>query len=116
MADGHTIRDRVFDRTPAAIQDTGETYECVIVGRGISGLSAAIFYQRETSVKKSCLVLENHPIFGGEAKRNEFNMDGQLSRRKLSPGSRLHRPADLHRWRGCEPRPEWSPSRRPRDM
>jgi spermidine dehydrogenase len=77
MADGHTIRDHVFDRTPAAIQDTGETYECVIVGGGISGLAAALFYQRTTSMKKSCLVLENHPIFGGEAKRNEFNVDGQ---------------------------------------
>jgi len=77
MADGHTIRDHVFDRTPAAIQDTGEIYECVIVGGGISGLSAALFYQRATSMKKSCLVLENHPIFGGEAKRNEFNVDGQ---------------------------------------
>ena len=77
MADGHTIRDHVFDRTPAAIQDTGETYDCVIVGGGISGLSAALFYKRATSAKKSCLVLENHPIFGGEAKRNEFNVDGQ---------------------------------------
>lgn len=77
MADGHMIRDHVFDRTPAAIQDTGETYSCVIVGGGISGLSAALFYQRSTSGKKSCLVLENHPIFGGEAKRNDFNVDGQ---------------------------------------
>jgi spermidine dehydrogenase len=76
MVDGHVIRDHVFDRTRAAIQDTGETYNCVIVGGGISGLSAALFYQRATSAK-SCLVLENHPIFGGEAKRNEFNVDGQ---------------------------------------
>ncbi len=77
MVDGHMIRDHVFDRKPAAIEDTGETYNCVIVGGGISGLSAALFYQRATSAKKSCLVLENHSIFGGEAKRNEFNVDGQ---------------------------------------
>src|SRR5271163_4428648 len=81
MADGHAIRDHVFDTTRAPIQETGETYDCVIVGGGISGLSAALFYQRArekgTGAKKSCLVLENHPIFGGEAKRNEFNVDGQ---------------------------------------
>jgi spermidine dehydrogenase len=77
MSDGHAIRDHVFDRTPAPIEDTGETYDCVVVGGGISGLSAALFYQRATAAKKSCLVLENHPIFGGEAKRNEFNVDGQ---------------------------------------
>jgi spermidine dehydrogenase len=77
MADGHAIRDHVFDRSPAAIHDTGETCDCVIVGGGISGLSAALFYHRMTGAKKSCLILENHPIFGGEAKRNEFEVDGQ---------------------------------------
>jgi len=77
MADGHTIRDHTFERAPKAVEDTGEAYDCVVVGGGISGLAAALFYQRGTSAKKSCLVLENHPIFGGEAKRNEFNVDGQ---------------------------------------
>jgi spermidine dehydrogenase len=77
MADGHVIRDHAFDRAPAAIEDLHETYDCVIVGGGISGLSAALFYQRATGARKSCLILENHPIFGGEAKRNEFKVDGQ---------------------------------------
>jgi spermidine dehydrogenase len=77
MADGHAIRDHAFDRAKPTIDDTGETFDCVIVGGGISGLAAALFYQRGTSAKRSCLVLENHPIFGGEAKRNEFNVDGQ---------------------------------------
>ena len=82
MADGHTIRDHAFERAPKTVEDTGEAYDCVVVGGGISGLAAALFYNRTMSAKgmsgkKSCLVLENHPIFGGEAKRNEFNVDGQ---------------------------------------
>src|ERR1700761_7235161 len=77
MADGHTIRDHAFDRAPATIEDTGEIFDCVVVGGGISGLAAALFFARGTSGKKTCLVLENHVIFGGEAKRNEFNVDGQ---------------------------------------
>ena len=77
MTDGHTIRDHAFDRNTPAIEDTGESYDCAIVGGGISGLAAALFYRRAAGMKKSCLVIENHPIFGGEAKRNEFNVDGQ---------------------------------------
>jgi spermidine dehydrogenase len=77
MADGHVIRDHSFDRTKPAIEETGESYDCVIVGGGISGLAAALFYKRAAGARRSCLVLENHPIFGGEAKRNEFNVDGQ---------------------------------------
>ena len=77
MSDGHVIRDHRLDRTSPAIEETGETFDCVIVGGGISGLAAALFYQRAGGSKKSCLVLENHPIFGGEAKRNEFSVDGQ---------------------------------------
>ena len=77
MNDGHTIRDHAFDRAPASVEDTGENFDCVVVGGGISGLAAALFFARGTSGKKTCLVLENHAIFGGEAKRNEFNVDGQ---------------------------------------
>src|SRR6201986_1070328 len=77
MADGHVIRDHAFDGSKMTIEDTGESFDCVVVGGGISGLAAALFYQRATRAKRSCLVLENHPIFGGEAKRNEFSVDGQ---------------------------------------
>ena len=78
---GHAIRDRVYDPLAKDVIDTGETYDCVIVGGGISGLAAALFFQRETQRQArpgmKCLVLENHPIFGGEAKQNEFLVDGK---------------------------------------
>jgi spermidine dehydrogenase len=73
---GHEIRDGAFESLPARVIDTGETYDCVIVGGGISGLAAAVIFQRRAGSEKTCLVLDNHPIFGGEAKRNEFLIDG----------------------------------------
>jgi spermidine dehydrogenase len=75
MTAGHQIRDHAFNVAAQPISDTGETFDCVVVGGGISGLSAALFFARAT--KKTCLVLDNHPVFGGEAKRNEFSVDGQ---------------------------------------
>jgi len=73
---GHQIRDGLFESPPATAIDTGETYDCVVVGGGISGLAAALIFQRKAGEAKTCLVLDNHPIFGGEAKRNEFLVDG----------------------------------------
>jgi spermidine dehydrogenase len=73
---GHQIRDGVFDHLPQDVIDTGEAYDCVVVGGGISGLAAALVFQRQAGSGKTCLVLDNHPIFGGEAKRNEFLVDG----------------------------------------
>ena len=74
---GHTIRDGVYEPLPKDIVDTGETYDCVIVGGGISGLVAALFFQRQAGPRTKCLIIENHPIFGGEAKQNEFLVDGK---------------------------------------
>jgi spermidine dehydrogenase len=49
----------------------------VIVGAGLSGLSAANFFQDKTSKKSRVLMIDNHDDFGGHAKRNEFHLDGK---------------------------------------
>jgi len=77
LTEGHAIRDRAYETVPPDTIDTGETYDCVVVGGGISGLAAALFFTRRARAGMTCLVLDNHPVFGGEAKRNEFDVDGQ---------------------------------------
>jgi spermidine dehydrogenase len=74
---GHRMRDGAYRPLPVDTIDTGELYDCVIVGGGISGLAAALFFLRQAGPGKSCLILENHPIFGGEAKLNAFDVDGR---------------------------------------
>ncbi len=59
------------------ITDTGELYDLVIVGGGLSGLGAAYEFSRGSAKQARCLILENHPIFGGVAKRNEFLVRGE---------------------------------------
>ena len=53
-----------------------EDFDLVVVGGGISGLSAAHFYQRESRSAR-ILILDNHDDFGGHAKRNEFTVNGR---------------------------------------
>ena len=51
-----------------------EEYDLIVVGGGISGLSAAFFYQQEHGRDKKVLILDNHDDFGGHAKRNEHTV------------------------------------------
>ena len=76
LSAGHRLRDLHNPLDASAAHDTGELYDCVIVGGGISGLSAALLFLRQSGPNARVLVLENHPIFGGEAKQNEFEVDG----------------------------------------
>lgn len=74
----HTLRDGDFWEkagTPTAIR---ETFDLIVVGGGISGLSAAYFF-RKSNPNARVLILDNHDDFGGHAKRNEFT----ISNRKL---------------------------------
>jgi spermidine dehydrogenase len=73
----HGLRDGTYERDMAHASDTGETYDLVIVGGGFSGTVAAYTFLKETARQKTCLLLDNHPIIGGEAKRNEFIVRGQ---------------------------------------
>ena len=57
-------------------QSDSQQYDLVIVGAGISGLSAAYFYLKEKPNAR-ILLLDNHDDFGGHAKRNEFDVDGR---------------------------------------
>ena len=68
----HKLRDNAFwDDAPKPV-DTGEVYDLVIVGGGISGLAAAHYFRKLAGDKAKMLILENHDDFGGHAKRNEF--------------------------------------------
>ncbi|HEY2659648.1 MAG TPA: NAD(P)-binding protein [Caulobacteraceae bacterium] len=74
----HALRDGDFwDHTKDVI-DTDETYDLVVVGGGISGLSAAHFFRAAASKGARILVLDNHDDFGGHAKRNEFHVGGRM--------------------------------------
>jgi spermidine dehydrogenase len=78
IADAHSmIRDHPTENTPRDVVETGEEFDCVVVGGGISGLAAALFFTRQAGPPRTCLVLENHRIFGGEARRNEFLVEGR---------------------------------------
>lgn len=74
----HSLRDGTFWSSAAQPVNTEEVYDLVIVGGGISGLSAAYFFRERTGKSARVLILENHDDFGGHAKRNEFHLGGKL--------------------------------------
>ncbi|MDE0348763.1 MAG: FAD-binding protein, partial [Gammaproteobacteria bacterium] len=67
MDAAHVLRDGGQAGALAAASPTGETFDLVVVGGGFAGLAAAFQFHAGIG-GKTCLVLDNHPVFGGEAK------------------------------------------------
>src|ERR1700747_19215 len=74
----HQLRDGKRWDSIGAPARTGETYDLVVGGGGISGLAAAYFYRKTAGKGARMLVLDNHDDFGGHAKRNEFQAGGRM--------------------------------------
>jgi spermidine dehydrogenase len=74
----HRLRDGESWDSDGAAAKTGETYDLVVVGGGISGLAAAYFYRKSAGPSARILILDNHDDFGGHAKRNEFRAGGRM--------------------------------------
>jgi spermidine dehydrogenase len=73
----HSVRDGSFWNRARKPQDTHAVYDLVVVGAGISGLSAAHFFRAKKPNAK-ILILDNHDDFGGHAKRNEYRFKDRL--------------------------------------
>jgi len=74
----HRLRDGEPWDEDGPPRNTGETYDLVVVGGGISGLAAAYYFRKHAGEKARVLVLDNHDDFGGHAKRNEFRGGGRM--------------------------------------
>ena len=73
----HAVRDGTFWTTAGPSTDTGESYDLVVVGAGISGLAAAWYFRKAAGPSARILILDNHDDFGGHARRNEFQVGGR---------------------------------------
>ena len=88
----HRLRDGMsFDLTGAKVE---EHYDLVVVGAGISGLATAHFYLKRKP-KARILILDTNDDFGGHAKRNEFDIDGQMI---LGYGGTQSIDSPKHKW------------------
>ena len=76
VAAAHRLRDG--EATPR-LDAMDAVYECdlAIVGGGMAGLGAALEFMKTRGNGQTCILLDNHPMVGGEAKENEFSVDGQ---------------------------------------
>jgi spermidine dehydrogenase len=74
---GHKLRDSAYQQLGSNVVDTGESFDLAVIGGGLSGLGAAYYFAKATGRRKRCLILENHAMFGGHCKQNEFLVNGE---------------------------------------
>src|SRR6267143_2717595 len=74
----HRLRDGEGADSFGDGASTGESYDLIVVGGGISGLAAAYFFRKRAGKNARILILDNHDDFGGHAKSNEFLAGGRM--------------------------------------
>ncbi len=72
----HRLRDGGYGEAALQAAAPAGQFDLVVVGGGIAGLSAARRFRQALGSKARVLVLENHAMVGGEARQNEFEVDG----------------------------------------
>ena len=73
----HRLRDGEYDSAALAHAKAAGDFDLVVVGGGIAGLSAAHYFIKATGPGRRVLLLENHAMLGGEARQNEFVVEGE---------------------------------------
>lgn len=71
----HLMRNGDFAGLVQQAEDNGEEYDLLVVGAGFAGCTAAYTYRKQHPDAR-VLILDNHAMFGGEARQNEFEVDG----------------------------------------
>jgi spermidine dehydrogenase len=73
----HRLRDGQYDGAALAHAKSAGDFDLVVVGGGIAGLSAAHYFIKAAGAGRRVLLLENHAMLGGEARQNEFLVEGE---------------------------------------
>ncbi|HTD74305.1 MAG TPA: NAD(P)-binding protein [Steroidobacteraceae bacterium] len=72
----HRLRDGGYaESVMDSARDAGQ-FDLVVVGGGIAGLAAAHRFRQLRGATARILILENHAMPGGEARQNEFDIEG----------------------------------------
>jgi spermidine dehydrogenase len=92
----HGVRDGIYESKLASAEPVDDPYDLIIVGGGFAGIIAAYeFHKKHPNAR--CLVLDNQPVFGGEAKQNQIEVDGvMLTGPQGSNGAVVPRPDNTY--------------------